>query len=343
MIDSPLSNNLPAEIANALVTVPRALVPASVKALDRLIGSAVDIPVAWLAQKKAKIDAQTEAFKLVEASIAKAAAGQAGADQATIERAVDVLVRKAYRKQVNRDAVAAAMVADLRKEPEQPATEHPPTPETVLDDDWLNVFERYAEDASTDRMQKLWGRVLAGEVRKPGRYSMRTLRFLSEFSQSDGLTFADFCANAFGDGAPTKLVRPNADEDIRTLIYLESAGLVQGASGMGLTRTMTFDANGNSFVAEGNLVIMFQGQPGVKITEPIYALTPLGQELLSLLPGRDARSSARKVAEALRSQATHACLLAIIDQNQRVLPIEVLWQEAPSVSTPIVEGSPPVN
>lgn len=48
-----------------------------VKALDRLLGSAVDIPVAWLAQKKAKIDAQTESYQLVEASIAQATALEA--------------------------------------------------------------------------------------------------------------------------------------------------------------------------------------------------------------------------------------------------------------------------
>src|SRR5262245_25033609 len=107
-------SNLPAQIADAIAGFPKALIPSSLKALDRLMGAAVDIPVAKLAQQKAKIDAQTEAYKLVEGAIAKAAASEAGADAETVGRAVEVLVRKSYRKQVNRDAVATAMLEDLR-------------------------------------------------------------------------------------------------------------------------------------------------------------------------------------------------------------------------------------
>ncbi|HEX5536377.1 MAG TPA: hypothetical protein VFX27_04225, partial [Sphingobium sp.] len=137
-------SNLPAQIGEEIAAVPKALVPASLKALDRLVGAAVDIPVAWLAQKKAKIDAQTQAYTLVEASIAKAAAAEAGADKETIQRAVDVLVRKSYRKQLNREAVATAMLADLTANTEHVTFESSGNLGGP-DEDWLNVFERYAE------------------------------------------------------------------------------------------------------------------------------------------------------------------------------------------------------
>ncbi len=149
----------------------RLLYPASVKALDRLIGAAVDIPVAWLAQKKARVDAQTEAYVIVEKAIAKAASTDVAADKATVQRAVDVLVRKEYRRQNNREAVSIAMLNDMRSANDhpQPTDDEPDaSPAGEVDEDWLNVFERYAEDASTERMQNLWGRVLAGEIRKPG-------------------------------------------------------------------------------------------------------------------------------------------------------------------------------
>ena len=334
MSDSSPPDSLSAGISGALVSVPQALIPASVKALDRLIGSAVDIPIAWLAQKKAKIDAQTEAFKLVEASIAKAAAGQAGADQATIERAVDVLVRKAYRKQTNREAVANAMIEDLRAEPEQTGAAGVPPREAALDDDWLNVFERYAEDASTERMQRLWGRVLAGEVRKPGRYSTRTLRLLSEFSQADGLTFAAFCDNAFVDTAPLQLVKPDGKKDIRDLIYLESSGLILASGGSGFSASSTFDNLGNVILAEGRIAILLKGVPNTSFSYTVAAFTPLGQELMTLLPSRDLRAAARKVANAIRSPAIKSAYLATIqDGTNRVLPMEVLWQDEIAVES----------
>ena len=328
MNEEPQATNLPAQIADAVAGVPKALVPASIKALDRLLGASVDIPVAWLAQKKAKIDAQTEAYKLVEASIAKAAANQAGAYQATIERAVDVLVRKAYRKQENREAVAAAMIEDLR---EQPATPEPQpsitnAPIADLDEDWLNVFERYAEDASSERMQRLWGRVIAGEVRKPGRFSMRTLRFLSEFSQADAITFSSFCDNASGYIAPASLVKPASLGDEKHLIWLESSGLVQGATGLGLKVSYTFDERGNAFIAEDNLVVMLQGEIGSTVTASILALTPLGQELIALIPQRDARAAARRVMAAMRTPEIKGAYLGVLGSRGEVLPFEVLWQ-----------------
>lgn len=320
--------NLPVQITEALTGIPKALIPASVKALDRLIGAAVEIPVAWLAQKKAQIDAQTQAYTLVEKAIADAAANFVGGDAETVQNAVNVLVRKAYKTQVNRESVAAAMLEDLRGRPAEEQTEATSPSSGKLDEDWLNVFERYAEDASTERMQNLWGRVLAGEIRKPGRYSMRTLRFLSEFSQADGLTFAEFCTSAFGDAAPAILVKPDNKEDIRDLIYLESSGLIQGASGLGLQVTQTFDSAGRMYLREGPLVIVINGTPGESVQYPVCVLTPLGQELLSLLPARDARASARRVANAIKSPALKSALLTTITgQEGRLIPMEILWQE----------------
>lgn len=103
------------------------------------------------------------------------------------------------------------------------------TTPTEPDDDWLNVFERYVEDASSERLQGLWGKVLAGEIRRPGRFSTRTLRFLSEFSQADALTFESFAKSAFADNAPKKAVTNKEDRNIGHLIHLEASGLIQGA------------------------------------------------------------------------------------------------------------------
>lgn len=328
MADSTETPNLPAQIAAAIAGVPIALVPACIKALDRLIGATVDIPVAWLAQQRSRIDAQTQSYRLVEASIAKAAASEAGADQATIQTAIDVLVRKSYRQHANREAVAAAMIEDLSSTHEQRTEADGPPPLSNIDDDWLNVFERYSEDASTERMQKLWGRVLAGEVRKPGRYSMRTLRFLSEFSQADALMFADFCNSVFGDIAPNALVKPPEIKDIRHLIFLESAGLVQGGSGMGLTHRLNLNNEGSAFLREGALVVLLNGTPGGSIQTPACVLTPLGQELLTLLPGRDSRTAARRVALAMRTpQIDSAYLTTVEEVSGRLFPMEILWQK----------------
>lgn len=197
----------------------------------------------------------------------------------------------------------------------------------MIDDDWLNVFERYAEDASSERMQKLWGRVLAGEIRTPGKYGMRTLRFLSEFSQADALSFSAFCQNYFGDMAPKSLTMPDTIKDIRDFLYMESSGLIQGASGMGLSATKTFDESGHGYIREKSLLIVFKGSPNLTISYGVITLTPLGQELVTLLPGRDARAAARAVATALRQPEIKSCYLAVVNGEGAALNMEVLWQE----------------
>lgn len=329
MSDLNAGSNIPTTISDAIAGIPKSLVPRALKVLDRLVESALDIPVAWLNQKKATIEAKTESLRLMEAAIARAAVEDACLDKETVRRAANTMLRSSYRKQVNKEAVAIAAIEDLR------STEGTTPPETErldtgakpseLEDDWLNVFERYAEDASTERMQKLWGRVMAGEIRTPGRYSMRTLRFLSEFSQADALTFSEIADISFQDFTPRNLVVENSDSDITNLIYLESAGLINGAVGLGLSSTREFDSNGNIMIAEDNIAIWLKGKAGDKITTQGYAVTPLGQELLSLLPGRDQRSAARRFANSMKSPQILAAYLVNRKAGKATNVIEVLW------------------
>lgn len=326
--------NLPAQIAEAIVSIPKGLTPGVIKALDRLVGAAVDLPVAWLKQKTAKIDTKTESFKLVEASIAKSAALSAGGDSEIAQRALNTLVRKEYRKQTNREAVAAAMVEDLRDETSDNTA--PSDPAIELDDDWLNVFEQYAENASSEKLQGLWGKVLAGEIRRSGQFSRKTLRFLSEISQADALDFETFAKSSFGDFAPRKSVEPKDNANIAHLITLEASGLIQGVSAIGLSKTFTFSESGQVFLNEGNLAICLTGEPGTEVTYAVIPLTALGQEVLCLIGNRNARDAARVVALAIRTPEIHEAYLGVRDTSVkgRINVVETLWlKDAPESQT----------
>lgn len=66
-------------------------------------------------------------------------------------------------------------------------------PNTVSDepvaDDWIRHFFNYAQDVCDDDIQKLWSRILAGEVSSPGSYSKRTLVFLNSLEKSEAEAF----------------------------------------------------------------------------------------------------------------------------------------------------------
>ena len=319
--DAP--TNLPAPMASAIGNIAGALVPGSIKALNRLLGAVVDVPVAWLERQKAKIEARTSSLIAVEKAVGDSAAAKAGEDADVEERAVAALVSKTYRKQANREAVGKAMLDELTSTPD--ASDEVPS-KSEVDDDWLNVFERYAEDASSERMQNLWGRVLAGEVRRPGRYSLRTLRFLSEFSQQDALTFSELTKSAFSDFIPKKLAKPDENSDITSLINLEAAGVLTGATGLGLSKTLTLNSLGEGCIAEDKLLLYFKGAPGTRLTFEVIILTPLGVELLGLIPNRDVRSAAKEVALAVKSeQIQSANVLVRSPDGKQGFVLEHLW------------------
>jgi hypothetical protein len=256
---------------------------------------------------------------------------------------VETLVRKQYRKQVNREAVAVETMKLLTDGTDAPGdaaatgsanpTASPEDAEAALiDDDWLNIFERFAEDASSERMQGLWSRVLAGEIRKPGRYSSRTLRFLSEFSQADALSFEEYARIALFDFIPKLLAIPETKDNIIDLLDLEAAGLISDPSGLGLTRTSTFNESGLAHIIDGDFILMFRGAPGTTMQVTVIALTPLGREVLHLMPGRDIPSAMRLVGKAMKSEATLEATIGRITSrsgdNIQFQPLETLWTNA---------------
>ncbi|MBC7799018.1 MAG: DUF2806 domain-containing protein, partial [Gemmatimonadaceae bacterium] len=158
----------------------------AVAAFDRLVGSLFDVPTSFLegvSRKKRLQDEIAERLRNAQARIAEQQVeGMPGLGAVLIH---DVLDDKA-RKQGNAAGVAIealdAMKALPPPEPSPASGTAEASPEQI-DEDWMNNFVRFAEDASSERLQQVWGRVLAGEVVKPGSFSRHTLRFISELDK----------------------------------------------------------------------------------------------------------------------------------------------------------------
>ena len=96
------------------------------------------------------------------------------------------------KRQHNTEGIIRRTIEELKDEQEVP-TERP-------DADWISRFFRIAEDVTTERMQLLWGRVLAGELKRPGTFSLRTLEVLRNMTQAEAELFRRFARFAFRDG-----------------------------------------------------------------------------------------------------------------------------------------------
>lgn len=297
--------------------LPQILAGPAGKAISRLIGASVEIPAAYLEGISQEIRDKAEARSLVSRALAEKAAEAATNNPEVMERAAKSMLARAYRIQANKESVAAAAVKELKADPPSPTSTGP-------SEDWMNNFERYAEDASGADFQEMWGRVLAGEVRRPGRYSKRTLRFLSEVSQADAVEFERISKIAFGDFIPVSLAKPEGTKDISALISLENNGLLQGSM-TPLVRSQTLDENGYGFTNEGDVYLVFRGEPNSRIDYSVVLLTSLGRELLTVLPGRDVWQAATAVGKACRSDGISECHIGVRENEEGVRLKEVIW------------------
>lgn len=230
---------------------------------------------------------------LVNMALAEEVARQAKADPQVMEIARLRYLGEEYRKQENLHKIAVAMQEELSQEGE-PAAE----PETEVEDDWLNVFSRFAGDASSERMQKLWGRVLAGEFRAPGSFSLQTLRFVSELDQPLAETFRRVARLAVLDFV-VKDESFKRGQPFRDVLDLEEAGLLSGTHGF---INKHFPANGydQALAAGKRLALGGCGPAGTKAEVPALLFSKVGRELLRLVDEADDRANLLKLANYLR-------------------------------------------
>ena len=102
--------------------------------------------------------------------------------EATLDQRV--ISRMAYqeaKKQANIEQITQHAAEELRDE-QKINSERP-------NSDWITRFFSIAEDITTDQMQLLWGKVLAGEVKRPGSYSLLALVLLKNITQQEAEIF----------------------------------------------------------------------------------------------------------------------------------------------------------
>ncbi len=136
---------------------------------------------------------------LIEASASKE---QPVLPEATLDQRV--IVRIAYqeaKKQANIEQITQHAAEELRDE-QKINSERP-------NSDWTARFFRIAEDITTDQMQMLWGKVLAGEVKRPGSYSLRALDLLKNITQQEAEMFVRVGKVSFTSGGKTFVPDPD--------------------------------------------------------------------------------------------------------------------------------------
>jgi hypothetical protein len=171
--------------------------------------------------------------------------------------------------------------------------------EEPVNDDWITRFFNMAEDISNEDMQLMWGKVLAGEIKQPKSFSLRTLELLKNISREEAETFekiSHYCIKQYGrdlnfikydqDYFDTKGIHFN------NFMELIELGIIHNVNG-----SVYNIANDNMFIY-GNHFILAKNKKNKESKEDnslqalgdyineqidITAFTSIGRQLLSLV------------------------------------------------------------
>lgn len=201
-----------------------------------------------------------------EASVIKAQ-GDIEAKELTLRasRRLDALE---FRRQKNIEAIVKKATEQL---PESVSKEK-------VEEDWIAQFFNHSQDISNEEMQLIWARLLAGEIEKPGSFSLRTLQLVRVLRQSDATLFRRFCNFIWNNqmhfySHSTLDILGRKGIGYGELINLESLDLISlnevsfGAE-PGETLELNYIGKQYSLNAEGRLPRL-----------PMYPLTDIGREL----------------------------------------------------------------
>ena len=152
------------------------------------------------------------------------------------ERALASFWARQERQQANKEAVAEIAYKELRRLP-PPDAEEDAASSPELDEDWLNVFEVRAEQATSDRMRDLLGLILAGQIRRPGTFSLLTLDVASKLDTNVALVFQAWARRRFERFIP--IVHSDASAMDEAELLLSFGLIVSGPAAL----TTNFPAN----------------------------------------------------------------------------------------------------
>lgn len=186
----------------------------------------------------------------------------------------------AIRREISLSKAVIYAEEELAQDPQEPSSDK-------VSEDWLLRWRDCAANVSSDDLQSLWGKVLAGEVKNPGRYSLRTLDFLRNLSQDEAKAIeklSPFVVNNVifrGD----KALLQSVGVTFSLLLAMQELGIVSGVEALGLEITwssITQDRFERALVSYGRVLMVKHGDPARKLKTQIYQLTTLGRQVLRL-------------------------------------------------------------
>ena len=165
-----------------------------------------------------------------------------------------------------------------------------------LDEDWQTRFFNIVGDVSSEGMQLVWSKILAGEIKQPGKFSLRTLETIRNVSKSEAEMFQKVVPLVMESGIASEtryFVFSNADIlkkygiTYDMVLNLRECGLLSTSESSSIGGLVSNPKE--HFVAHNDkkaIIIWGKNNVEVNLFYGVHILTRAGSELYSILEHR---------------------------------------------------------
>lgn len=260
----------------------------------------------WKARQEAKakligVEAEADSLRMIAGAQADARRALVAPDETgggTLDIGPDGIAQRIEFQEKKRQANIASVVQGAAAELDgKEVRDHEPDP------DWTARFFQDVQEVSSEDLQKIWAKILAGEVETPGRTSLRTLSILRNMTQND--------ANIFSEIMPYHI-----DGFTHVKFYIESSGDARGMSlahfeelgfffSNNVAYSLELDETGKKVMECCNRAIVIFGRPGHKsVIDGVRIINKMGRELIKL---HDVDVNDQYLRQFSRLLALHRC------------------------------------
>lgn len=200
------------------------------------------------------------------------------------ERTLERISYQEAQKQLNIESVTFFAAEQLKQE--QSVTGEP------LDENWKTRFFNIAEDISNEEMQSIWGRILAGEIKQPKSYSLRTLELLKNLAKEEAEVFIKVAQLRINAGDKYFIYNPEDGEFLKAefgitfldRLLLSELGLIASEINLEFSLQPTENNKQSNVLSYGNKgIVLYRNEHTPKQGIQVLVLTKIGVELSRLI------------------------------------------------------------
>ena len=162
------------------------------KALNKLATSAIGLISGAIDRHESENWSETSSRNRIREQVARQISENLKVPPAYADAAARKFASRIVKEQLNRDAILQFAAGQVSSK--TPANECNVEDRGEIGDDFLDAFDDVSKSKSTEYMQRLFGRILAGEIEAPGSFSIRSLKTVEQLDQGIAKLFQRLCS-----------------------------------------------------------------------------------------------------------------------------------------------------